>query len=52
MRKDLGICLAEANRNGARLPVTALVDQFYKEVQLRGGNRYDTSSLMMLLARP
>jgi len=52
MRKDLGICLAEANRNGARLPVTALVDQFYKEVQLRGGNRYDTSSLMMLLAEP
>jgi 3-hydroxyisobutyrate dehydrogenase-like beta-hydroxyacid dehydrogenase len=52
MRKDLGICLAEAERNGARLPVTALVDQFYKHVQSRGGGRYDTSSLMMLLAQP
>ena len=50
MRKDLGICLEEADRNGARLPVTALVDQFYKDVQARGGRRYDTSSLMMLLA--
>jgi 3-hydroxyisobutyrate dehydrogenase len=49
MRKDLGICLAEAERNGARLPVTALVDQFYKHVQARGGSRYDTSSLMLLL---
>ncbi len=49
MRKDLGICLDEANRNGARLPVTALVDQFYKEVQIRGGSRFDTSSLMLLL---
>ena len=49
MRKDLGICLDEANRNGARLPVTAIVDQFYKNVQLKGGNRYDTSSLMWLL---
>jgi len=49
MRKDLGICLEEADRNGARLPVTALVDQFYKDVQARGGRRYDTSSLMMLL---
>jgi 3-hydroxyisobutyrate dehydrogenase len=52
MRKDLGICLDEAERNGARLPVTALVDQFYKEVQARGGGRYDTSSLMLLLAKP
>jgi 3-hydroxyisobutyrate dehydrogenase len=52
MRKDLGICLDEAERNGARLPVTALVDQFYKEVQARGGKRYDTSSLMLLLAKP
>ena len=52
MRKDLGICLAEGNRNGGRLPATALVDQFYKEVQLRGGNRFDTSSLMKLLAEP
>jgi 3-hydroxyisobutyrate dehydrogenase len=51
MRKDLGICLEEADRNGARLPVTALVDQFYKNVQARGGNRYDTSSLMLLLAK-
>jgi 3-hydroxyisobutyrate dehydrogenase len=51
LRKDLGICLEEADRNGARLPVTALVDQFYKHVQARGGNRYDTSSLMLLLAK-
>jgi 3-hydroxyisobutyrate dehydrogenase len=52
MRKDLGICLAEAQRNGARLPVTALVDQFYAQVQQRGGSRWDTSSLMDLIARP
>ena len=50
MRKDLGICLAEAGRNGARLPVTSLVDQFYAQVQERGGNRWDTSSLIHLLA--
>lgn len=50
MRKDLAICLGEAENNGARLPVTALVDQFYKHVQARGGNRWDTSSLMHLLA--
>jgi 3-hydroxyisobutyrate dehydrogenase len=50
MRKDLGICLAEADHNGARLPVTALVDQFYAQVQARGGRRWDTSSLMHLLA--
>ena len=49
MRKDLGICLAAAEANGARLPLTALVDQFYKQVQARGGNRFDTSSLMVLL---
>jgi 3-hydroxyisobutyrate dehydrogenase len=49
MRKDLGICLAEANGNGARLPITALVDQFYKQVQQKGGNRFDTSSLMLPL---
>jgi 3-hydroxyisobutyrate dehydrogenase len=49
MRKDLGICLEEAERNGARLPVTALVDQFYKEVVARGGDRWDTSSLVALL---
>ncbi len=50
MRKDLGICLAEANSNGARLPVAALVDQFYAQVQARGGKRWDTSSLMHLLS--
>ena len=50
MRKDLGICLEEADRNGARLPVTALVDQFYAHVQRRGGGRWDTSSLIHLLA--
>ncbi len=49
MRKDLGICLAASEANGARLPLTALVDQFYKQVQARGGNRFDTSSLMVLL---
>lgn len=51
MRKDLGICLAEAKKNGARLPVTALIDQFYAQVQARGGGRWDTSSLIDLLAR-
>lgn len=51
MRKDLGICLAEANRNGATLPVTALVDQFYKDVQSMGGGRWDTSSLLARLER-
>ncbi len=51
MRKDLGICLAEARRNGAHLPVTALVDQFYSEVQQMGGKRWDTSSLIALLQR-
>ena len=50
MRKDLAICLAEAKRNGARLPATALIDQFYAQVQSRGGRRWDTSSLMHLLA--
>ncbi len=50
MRKDLGICFAEAKNNGARLPVAALVDQFYAQVQARGGNRWDTSSLMHLMA--
>ncbi|MEQ8641012.1 MAG: NAD(P)-dependent oxidoreductase [Alphaproteobacteria bacterium] len=49
MRKDLGIVLEEAGRNGARLPVTALVDQFYAQVQARGGSRWDTSSLIHLL---
>ncbi|MCR4266704.1 NAD(P)-dependent oxidoreductase [Nitratireductor sp. ZSWI3] len=51
MRKDLGICLAEANRNGASLPVTALVDQFYKDVQSMGGSRWDTSSLLARLEK-
>jgi 3-hydroxyisobutyrate dehydrogenase len=51
MRKDLGICLAEARRNGAHLPVTALIDQFYSEVQKLGGKRWDTSSLISLLER-
>jgi 3-hydroxyisobutyrate dehydrogenase-like beta-hydroxyacid dehydrogenase len=51
MRKDLGICLDEAHRNGARLPGTALIDQFYAQVQARGGGRWDTSSLMHLLAK-
>uniref|UniRef100_UPI002FCB9F72 NAD(P)-dependent oxidoreductase n=1 Tax=Ramlibacter sp. TaxID=1917967 RepID=UPI002FCB9F72 len=49
MRKDLGIALEEAKRNGARLPVTALVDQFYADVQALGGNRWDTSSLIKRL---
>ncbi|MBC2859250.1 NAD(P)-dependent oxidoreductase [Stappia sp. 28M-7] len=49
MRKDLGICLKTANETGARLPVTALVDQFYAEVQAMGGNRWDTSSLIARL---
>jgi 3-hydroxyisobutyrate dehydrogenase len=51
MRKDLGICLAEADRNGAKLPATALVDQFYKEVQQMGGNRWDTSALLARLEK-
>ncbi|CAN7350306.1 NAD(P)-dependent oxidoreductase [Pseudorhodoferax sp. LjRoot39] len=49
MRKDLGLVLDEAKRNGARLPVTALVDQFYADVQQAGGNRFDTSSLITRL---
>ncbi|MEA2904818.1 MAG: 3-hydroxyisobutyrate dehydrogenase [Alphaproteobacteria bacterium] len=51
MRKDLSICLAEARRSGAHLPVTALVDQFYSEVQTMGGRRWDTSSLIARLER-
>ncbi|TPE53823.1 NAD(P)-dependent oxidoreductase [Amaricoccus solimangrovi] len=51
MRKDLAICLGEADRNGAALPVTALVDQFYKEVQGMGGGRWDTSSLIRRLTK-
>lgn len=49
MRKDLGICLATADEIGAPLPVTALVDQFYKDVQIMGGGRWDTSSLIARL---
>jgi 3-hydroxyisobutyrate dehydrogenase len=49
MRKDLGICLETADETGAALPVTALVDQFYKDVQNMGGNRWDTSSLLKRL---
>lgn len=49
MRKDLGICLEEARRNGTSLPVTGLIDQFYAEVQQMGGNRWDTSSLIARL---
>ncbi|MGN6658349.1 MAG: NAD-binding protein, partial [Achromobacter mucicolens] len=49
MRKDLGLVLAEARNNGARLPLTALVDQFYGDVQKLGGGRWDTSSLIKRL---
>ena len=49
MRKDLGLVMDEARRNGARVPVTALVDQFYADVQAAGGNRFDTSSLVTRL---
>jgi len=51
MRKDLGIAMAEARANGARLPATALIDQFYAAVQAMGGRRWDTSSLIALLDR-
>ena len=51
MRKDLSICIAEARRNGANLPVAALVDQFYAEVQKMGGSRWDTSALLARLDR-
>jgi 3-hydroxyisobutyrate dehydrogenase-like beta-hydroxyacid dehydrogenase len=51
MRKDLGICMEEAKKSGARLPATALVDQFYAHIQARGGKRWDTSSLMHLLMK-
>lgn len=52
MRKDLGLVLDEAKRNGARVPVTALVDQFYGDVQQSGGQRWDTSSLITRLRKP
>src|ERR671935_2499 len=51
MRKDLSICLGEARKNGASLPVSALVDQFYAEVQKMGGKRWDTSSLIARLEK-
>jgi len=51
MRKDLSICLGEARKNGAHLPATALIDQFYSQVQKMGGKRWDTSSLIALLDR-
>ena len=51
MRKDLGICLQEANKNGTSLPITALVDQYYKDVQRMGGGRWDTSSLFARLRK-
>ncbi|HXV29795.1 MAG TPA: NAD(P)-dependent oxidoreductase [Sinorhizobium sp.] len=51
MRKDLDIVLAEARRNGAKLPVTALIDQFYADIQALGGNRWDTSSLLARLEK-
>lgn len=52
MRKDLGICLDEASKNGALLPLTGVVNQFYGRIQSLGGGRFDTSSLIRLLARP
>ena len=51
MRKDLGLCLDEARRNGAPLPATALIDQFYSDVQTAGGGRHDTSSLIRRLRK-
>jgi 3-hydroxyisobutyrate dehydrogenase-like beta-hydroxyacid dehydrogenase len=52
MRKDLGIVIDEARRNGSALPVTALVDQLYASIQGQGGGRGDTSSLILNLRRP
>ena len=49
MRKDLGICIDESKRNGAKLPVAEMVDKFYAEIQAKGGSRYDTSSLILNL---
>ena len=51
MRKDLGLALEEARANGATLPVTALVDQFYADVQAMGGSRQDTSALVRRITR-
>jgi 3-hydroxyisobutyrate dehydrogenase-like beta-hydroxyacid dehydrogenase len=50
MRKDLGLCMEEARRNGAALPVTSLIDQFYSDIQRMGGHRWDTSSLIKRLS--
>lgn len=52
MRKDLGLCMQEATRLGASLPVTAIIDQFYADIQAMGGNRWDTSSLIKRLEMP
>lgn len=52
MRKDLGLCMQEAARLGASLPVTAIIDQFYADIQAMGGNRWDTSSLIKRLETP
>ena len=49
MRKDIGICLDEANRNGAPLPITAIIDQFYKDIQVNGGGRLDNTALVKRL---
>lgn len=51
MRKDLGICIDEARRNGSSLPVTAMIEQYYSQIQRAGGNRWDSSSLITLLER-
>ena len=51
MRKDLSICVDEARRNGSHLPVTAMIEQFYSQIQSAGGNRWDSSSLITLLER-
>ena len=49
MRKDLSICFDEAKKNGSNLPITKIIDEYYKEIQNNGGNRFDTSSLMTLV---
>ena len=51
MRRDLGLCMDEAKRNGSDLPVSEIVDGYYAEIQASGGNRYDTSSLVTRLYR-
>ena len=49
MRKDLSICFEEAKKNGSNLPITKIIDEYYAKIQSKGGNRYDTSSLMTLV---